>query len=121
MLPGAVMTQHFDTDYGFLSVVNRKGYFYAIRTVNQRKRQVYLGKVIPDIHTLNEIAKDIFSNDREWIKNHPPKAEKLRAKAQDTKNNLSLRDDLLRIAELSKALGEERIVKELTKVISNHF
>ena len=120
MLPGAVMTQHFDTDYGTLSVVNRRGYFYATRTHNQRKRQVYLGKSIPDPYTLNEIAKDIFSNDREWTKNHPPKSEKLRAKARDIKN-ISLRDDLMRIAELSKVLGEERIVKELTKVISQHF
>lgn len=114
------MTQRFTTDYGTLSVVTRKGYYYATRTVNQRKRQIYLGKSIPDIHSLNEIAKDIYSNDREWVKNHPPKSEKLRAKARDIKN-ISLRDDLLRIAELSKALGEDRIAKELSKVIREHF
>ena len=114
-------SQRISTDYGILSIINRKGYFYATRTHNQRKRQVYLGKSIPDIHSLNEVARDIYSNDREWIKNHPPKAEKLRARSQDTKNNLSLRDDLLRIAELSKALGEERIEQELRKTISNHF
>lgn len=113
--------RHFDTDYGTLSVVNRRGYFYATRTINQRKRQIYLGKSIPDSYALNEVAKDIFSNDREWIRNHPPKSERLRAKAQGTKSNISLRDDLLRICELSKALGEDRITKELTKVISQHF
>lgn len=113
-------TQHFNTDYGTLSVVNRRGYYYAVRTVNQKKRQLYLGKSIPDIHTLNEVARDIYSNDREWYKNHPPKAEKLRAKSQDTKS-LSLRDDLLRIVELSKALGEDRIARELNKVISDRF
>ena len=122
MLPGAtaMSSQRISTDYGILSVVNRRGYYYAVRTHNQRKRQIYLGKSLPDIHSLNEIAKDIYSPDREWIKNHPPKAEKLRARSQDTKS-ISLRDDLLRICELSKALGEERIVKELTKVISQHF
>ncbi|MFM7369194.1 MAG: hypothetical protein ACKO2Z_15680, partial [Sphaerospermopsis kisseleviana] len=73
-------TLHIPTDYGTLSVVNRKGYFYAVRTHNQRKRQIYLGKSIPDSYALNEIAKDIFSNDREWSKNHPSKADKLRAK-----------------------------------------
>ncbi len=114
------MTQRFTTDYGTLTVVYRKGYYYAVRTVNQRKRQVYLGKSIPDSFHLNEIAKDIYSNDREWSKNHPSKADKLRAKSQDT-TNLSLRDDLLRIAQLSKALGESRIEHELTKVIKMHF
>ena len=110
--------RHFDTDYGTLSVVSRKGYYYAVRTHNQRKRQIYLGKSIPDHYTLNLIAKDIFSNDREWVKNHPPKSERLRAKAQGT-TNISLRDDLMRIAELSKALGEERIEQELRKAIRN--
>ncbi|MFM6134900.1 MAG: hypothetical protein ACKPCP_12185 [Sphaerospermopsis kisseleviana] len=114
------MTQRFTTDYGTLTVVYRKGYYYAVRTVNQRKRQIYLGKSIPDSFHLNEIAKDIYSNDREWSKNHPSKADKLRAKAKDTKN-ISLRDDLLRISELAKALGEDRITKELTKVVKMHF
>lgn len=111
----------FVTDYGTLSITNRKGYYYAIRTHNQRKRQIYLGKSIPDSFTLNLIAEDIYSNDRDWYKNHPPKAEKLRAKVQDTNNSLSLRDDLLRIAELSKALGEDRIEQELRKAIALHF
>jgi len=83
-------TQHFNTDYGILSVIDRRGYFYAVRTHNQRKRQIYLGKSIPDDCTLNEIAKDIYSNDKEWVKNHPTKSDKLRAKRQDTKS-LSLR------------------------------
>lgn len=113
-------TLHILTDYGELSVIDRRGYFYAVRTVNQRKRQIYLGKSIPDSFTLNEVAKDIYSNDREWAKNHPPKSEKLRAKAKDTKN-LSLRDDLLRIADLSKALGESRIEQELRKLVRQHF
>ncbi|MFM6157975.1 MAG: hypothetical protein ACKPE3_34115 [Sphaerospermopsis kisseleviana] len=113
-------TLHIPTDYGILSVVNRRGYFYAVRTHNQRKRQIYLGKSIPDSFHLNEIAKDIFSNDREWSKNHPSKADKLRAKAKDTKS-LSLRDDLIRIAELAKALGESRIEQELRKAIKMHF
>lgn len=113
-------TQHFSTDYGILSVVNRRSYYYAVRTHNQRKRQIYLGKTIPDCFTLNEVAKDIYSNDRDWIKNHPPKVEKLRSRSKDTKNS-TLKDDLLRICELSKALGEDRIYHELTKVISSHF
>jgi hypothetical protein len=108
------------TDYGTLSVSNRRGYYYAVRTVNNKKRQIYLGKSIPDIYTLNEVAKDIFSSDRDWIKNHPPKAEKLRAKVKDIKS-LSLRDDLMRIAELSKALGEHRIEQELRKAITLHL
>ncbi|MFM6052916.1 MAG: hypothetical protein ACKPA7_14975 [Sphaerospermopsis kisseleviana] len=88
--------------------------------MNQRKRQIYLGKSIPDSFHLNEIAKDIYSNDRDWSKNHPSKADKLRAKSQDIKN-ISLRDDLLRISELAKALGEDRVAKELTKAIAKHF
>ncbi|MFM6134445.1 MAG: hypothetical protein ACKPCP_09775 [Sphaerospermopsis kisseleviana] len=114
------MTQRFTTDYCTLTVVYRKGYYYAVRTHNQRKRQIYLGKSIPDSFHLNEIAKDIYSNDREWTKNHPSRSEKLRAKSQDIKN-LSLRDDLIRISELAKALGEDRVAKELTKVIAKHF
>ncbi|MFM6008136.1 MAG: hypothetical protein ACKPB7_33615 [Sphaerospermopsis kisseleviana] len=114
-------TLHIPTDYGILSVVNRKGYYYAVRTVNQRKRQIYLGKSIPaDSFHLNEIAKDIFSNDREWSENHPSRSEKLRAKAKDTKS-LSLREDLLRVAELAKALGESRIEQELRKAIKMHL
>ncbi|MBE9059346.1 hypothetical protein [Sphaerospermopsis sp. LEGE 08334] len=114
-----IKTEKIKTDYGYLCITNRNGYFYAIKTVNQKKRQIYLGKSIPDIHTLNEVAKDIFSSDREWYKNHPPKSEKLKVKSQDT--TLSLKDDLLRIVELSKALGEDRIAGELTKVISSYF
>ncbi|MFM6138149.1 MAG: hypothetical protein ACKPCP_29080 [Sphaerospermopsis kisseleviana] len=114
------MTQRFTTDYGTLTVVYRKGYYYAVRTHNQRKRQIYLGKSIPDSFHLNEIAKDIYSNDREWTKNHPSRSGKLRAKSQDTKN-LSLREDLLRVAELAKALGESRIEQELRKAIKMHF
>ena len=87
------MTQKFVTDYGTLSVVNRKGYFYAVRTVNNRKRQIYLGKCIPDSYTLNETAKDIFSNDKEYWTKH---TKQIRASDKDT-NNSTLKDDLNRI------------------------
>lgn len=114
-------TTKVSTDYGELSIVDRHGYFYAVRTINQKKRQIYLGKSIPDIHTLNEVARDIFSSDREWYKNHPPKYEKLRAKSQDTNISLSLKEDLIRIREIARVLGEDRIAKELSKVINFHF
>lgn len=113
-------TLRITTDYGLLSVIDRKGYFYAVRTHNQQKRQVYLGRSIPDTHSLNEVAKDIFSSDMEWTKRHPPRSEKLRARLKDTKN-ISLRDDLLRIAELARALGEPRIEKELRQILTLHF
>ena len=110
------MTQKFDTDYGTLSVVNRKGYFYAVRTVNNRKRQIYLGKSIPDSYTLNEIAKDIFSNDKEyWLKH----TKQIRASDKDTNNSLSLKDDLTRIMAIAKARGEDIIYQELRKTIQN--
>ncbi|MTJ48390.1 hypothetical protein [Dolichospermum sp. UHCC 0259] len=110
------MTQKFVTDYGTLSVVNRKGYFYACRTVNTRKRQIYLGKCIPDSYTLNEIAKDIFSNDKEyWLKH----TKQIRASDKDTNNSLSLKDDLNRIAALAKARGEDLICQELRNLIKN--
>ena len=110
------MTQKFVTDYGTLSVVNRKGYFYAVRTVNNRKRQIYLGKSIPDSYTLNEIAKDIFSNDKEyWLKH----TKQIRASDKDTNNSLSLKDDLTRIMAIAKARGEDIIYQELRKTIQN--
>ena len=112
------MTQKFDTDYGTLSVTERKGYFYACRTVNQRKRQIYLGKSIPDGFTLNEIAKDIFSSDKEYWTKHTKTSP--RASEKDTNNNsLSLRDDLTRIAALAKARGEDLICQELRNLIKN--
>ena len=111
------MTQKFVTDYGTLSVTERKGYFYAVRTVNNRKRQIYLGKTIPDSYTLNEIAKDIFSNDKEYWTKH---TKQIRASEKDTNNNsLSLRDALTRIAALAKARGEDIIYQELRKTIQN--
>ena len=110
-------TQHFSTNYGILSVVNRKGYFYAVRTVNQRKRQIYLGKSIPDSYTLNEIAKDIFSNDREYWTRHTKTSP--RASQQGTNNNSTLRDDLNRIAAIAKARGENIIYEELRNLIKN--
>ena len=109
------MTQKFVTDYGTLSVVNRKGYFYAVRTVNNRKRQIYLGKCIPDSYTLNEVAKDIFSNDKEYWTKH---TKQIRASDKDT-NNSTLKDDLNRIMAIAKARGEELIAQELKKVVQN--
>ncbi|TAE60699.1 MAG: hypothetical protein EAZ76_01675 [Nostocales cyanobacterium] len=112
--------QHIPTDYGILSVVKRRGYYYAVRTHFNRKRQIYLGKIVPDTDTLNEVAKDIYSSDREWYTNHPPKPEKLRARVKDT-NNLSLRDDLLRVCELCKVFGEERIEQQIRTIIKVHL
>ena len=107
--------QKFDTDYGTLSISNRKGYFYAVRTVNNRKRQIYLGKCIPDSYTLNEVAKDIFSNDKEYWTKH---TKQIRASDKDT-NNSTLKDDLNRIMAIAKARGEELIAQELKKVVQN--
>ena len=108
--------QKIDTDYGNLSISNRKGYYYAVRTVNTRKRQIYLGKCIPDSYTLNEIAKDIFSNDKEyWLKH----TKQIRASDKDTNNSLSLKDDLTRIMAIAKARGEELIAQELRNLIKN--
>ena len=110
-------TTKFVTDYGTLSIVNRKGYFYAVRTVNQRKRQIYLGKSIPDSFTLNEIAKDIFSSDKEFWLKHTKQVP--RASGKNINNNSTLRDDLNRIAGLAKARGEDVIYQELRKVVQN--
>jgi hypothetical protein len=108
--------QKIATDYGILSVCCRNGYYYATRTVNRLKRQIYLGKSIPDSYTLNEIAKDIFSSDREYWQRHtkPPRAAK-----KDTKSDLSLKHDLERIAAIARARGEDLIYGELQKVIKN--
>ena len=108
--------QKFDTDYGTLSVSCRKGYYYATRTVNRRKRQIYLGKTIPDSYTLNEVAADIFSSDREYWQRHTKQVP--RASDKDTKN-LPLKDALTRIAALAKARSEDLIYQELQKVIKN--
>ena len=107
--------QKIDTNYGNLSISNRKGYFYAVRTVNNRKRQIYLGKCIPDSYTLNEVAKDIFSNDKEYWTKH---TKQIRASDKDT-NNSTLKDDLNRIMAIAKARGEELIAQELKKVVQN--
>jgi hypothetical protein len=105
------------TDYGELSITNRKGYFYATRTVNQRKRQIYLGKSIPDSYVLDEIAKDIFSSDKEFWTKHTKTSP--RASDKGTNNNSTLRDDLNRIMGIAKAKGEDLIYQELRKTIQN--
>ena len=109
--------QKFDTDFGTLSVTERKGYFYATRTVNNRKRQIYLGKSIPDSYTLNEIAKDIFSSDKEYWTKHTKQIP--RASDKDTNNSLSLKDALTRIMAIAKARGEDIIYQELRNLIKN--
>lgn len=109
--------QKFATDYGILSISCRRGYYYAVRTVNNRKRQIYLGKSIPDSYTLNEIARDIFSSDREYWQRHTKQVP--RASDKDTNNSLSLKDALTRIAALAKARSEDLIYQELQKVIKN--
>jgi hypothetical protein len=108
--------QKFDTDYGILSISCRRGYYYAVRTVNNRKRQIYLGKSIPDSYTLNEIARDIFSSDREYWQRHTKQVP--RAARKDTKN-LSLKHDLERISAIARARGEDLIYGELRKIIQN--
>lgn len=107
--------QKFDTDYGTLSVSNRGGYYYATRTVNNKKRQIYLGKSIPDSFTLNEVAADIFSSDKEYWTKH---TKTPRASDKDTKS-LPLKDALTRIAAIAKARGEDLIYGELRKIIQN--
>jgi hypothetical protein len=106
-------TIKINTDYGTLSISCRNGYYYATRTVNRLKRQIYLGKSIPDSFTLNEIARDIFSNDRDYWTKH---TKTPRAASGDTKN-LSLKDDLERIARIAKARSEDLIYQELRKII----
>lgn len=107
-------TTKINTDYGLLSVANRNGYYYAVKTINQKKRQIYLGKSIPDRHTLNEVARIIFSSDREYWTNHSKQSP--RSTGKDTKN-LSLKDDLERIARIAKARSEDHIYGELRKII----
>lgn len=107
-------TTKINTDYGLLSVSSRNGYYYAVRTHNQKKRQIYLGKSIPDKHTLNEVARDIFSSDREYWINHSKQSP--RACNRDTKFS-SLRDGLERVAALAKARSEDHIYGELRKII----
>lgn len=108
--------QKIATDYGILSVCCRNGYYYATRTVNRLKRQIYLGKSIPDSYALNEVAKDIFSSDREyWVKHTKPP----RATSGGTNNSLSLKHDLERVADIARARGEDLIYRELRKIIQN--
>lgn len=107
-------TTKINTDYGLLSVAHRGNYYYAVRTVNSKKRQIYLGKSIPDIHTLNEVARDIFSSDRTYWTNHSKQSP--RSTGKDTKFS-SLRDDLERVARIAKARSEDHIYGELRKII----
>jgi hypothetical protein len=110
--------QKLDTDYGTLSVSCRRGgYYYATRTVNNRKRQIYLGKSIPDSYTLNEIARDIYSPDRDYWQRHTKQVP--RASDKDTNNSLSLKHDLERISAIARARGEDLIYGELRKIIQN--
>ena len=108
-------TTKINTDYGLLSVANRNGYYYAVRTVNSKKRQIYLGKSIPDNHTLNEVARIIFSSEREFWTNH---SKQSRATGKNTKFS-SLREDLERIADIARARSEDHIYGELRKIIQN--
>ncbi len=108
--------QKFATDYSILSISCRNGYYYATRTHNRLKRQIYLGKSIPDSYTLNEVARDIYSPDREYWQRHTKQVP--RAARKDTKN-LSLKHDLERIARIARARDEDLIYQELQKVIKN--
>ena len=61
-----------------MSIVFRRGYYYAIRTWNRKKRQIYLGKVIPtELAHLNEIAQDLFADDKDYWSRHGKKSKSL--------------------------------------------
>ena len=107
------------TDYGEMSITLRSGYYYAIRTWNRKKRQIYLGKTIPDLVTLNEVASDLFSDDKDYWTKHSKKSKSQAAPASEDTNSLSLVcHHVEQIENLAKSRGEDAIAKELAKVIA---
>lgn len=103
------------TDWGYLSVVHRQGYYYAIKTVKGVKRQVYLGSSIPCQERLEEVASEINLSGMEWIKRHH---RPVRSANADRTDIVSESIERLRLIEgLAKARGEHDISKQLSQVI----
>jgi hypothetical protein len=106
-------TQRIETREGTISVTRRGRYYYAVRTVLGKKRQVYLGQSIPNIDVLNEVAKDLYSTDTAW---YSKRKKELLPLVKDT-NLVPLKQELLLIAGLAKARGEDVIHQKLMDVI----
>ena len=105
------------TEWGELSIHNRKGYLYAVKTIKGLKRQVYLGKTIPSQERLEEIAEEINLRSDLWIQKHN---KQLRAKTVDTNSNVSdAVDQLRKIEQLASARGESDISKQISRVIKS--
>lgn len=105
------------TDWGYLSVVHRQGYYYAIKTVRGIKRQIYLGSSIPCQERLEEVANEINLSGTEWVKRH---GQHLRSARVDRTDSVSLAVEQLRkIESLAGTRGEDVIAKQISQVIKN--
>ena len=118
------------TEWGKLSISKRGRYYYAVKTINRIKRQVYLGTFIPSQERLEEVADEINLPTQQWLKLHPCIDEKRKQKSltwlgtEDTSFVSTLVNHLNRIEALAKCRGEDDIaskVKELRRWIdTNH-
>jgi hypothetical protein len=106
-------TQRIETREGTISVTRRGRYYYAVRTVLGKKRQVYLGQSIPNMDVLSEVAKELFSTDTAWHSRHKKESLPL---LKSTKL-VPLKHELLLIAGLAKARGEDVIHQKLMELI----
>jgi hypothetical protein len=99
-------TQKIMTEWGELSIVYRKGYYYAIKQMRGQKRQIYLGKTIPSQERLEEIAEELNLPPDKWINRHSKKVKQVENSSLD-----SIIDTLNKIGELAKARGEIDIAR----------
>jgi transcriptional regulator with XRE-family HTH domain len=70
-------TQKIMTEWGELSIVYRKGYYYAIKQMRGQKRQIYLGKTIPSQERLEEIAEELNLPPDKWNDKHSKKPKQV--------------------------------------------
>ena len=69
------------TEWGEMSVCKRGRYYYAVKTINRVKRQLYLGTFIPSQERLEEVADEINLPTQDWLRLHPPVDEKRKRKS----------------------------------------
>ncbi len=109
-------TEKRGTKWGEITLYNRKGYWYAIRTVNKRKRSIYLGKIIPEEERLSQVGQELYLSADEWERRHGRGYQDPRT-LRGVEGGLTMVEKLKCIQSLAKARKETWIAIRLEEVI----
>ena len=100
------------TEWGEVSVHRRGRYYYAVKTINGLKRQVYLGKTVPGQGRFEEVGAEIYQKADNWVRT------RRKHRVVDTSDDVSVAvEQLAKIEELAKARGESAIAKQIREVV----